>query len=136
MNFPTAVQFAHPDGGYEGDQQHAQRCGLVPGQVYVLRSVTVGQSDTYLELDGFPAAERFSSCLFEPYDPPDDDDTDSEPGAGGRDAALARGLLQIADAVGMPDTYWRADSRVTLAREVLGVPPDGRDSHQHLWEPS
>lgn len=47
--------------------------------------------------------------------------------------ALARGLLQIADAAGMPDTFWQTDSRVKLARDVLGVPEDGRYSHEHLW---
>lgn len=39
--------------------------------------------------------------------------------------ALARGLVQITDAAGKPDTSWRAGSRATLAREVLGVPEDG-----------
>lgn len=47
--------------------------------------------------------------------------------------ALARGLLQIADAGGMPDSFWRSDSRVRMAREVLGVPEDGRETHVHLW---
>ncbi len=49
--------------------------------------------------------------------------------------ALARGLLQIADAAGMPDSFWRSDSRVRLAREVLAVPEDGRETHAHLWDP-
>lgn len=47
--------------------------------------------------------------------------------------ALAVGLLQIADAAGMPDTYWQTDSRVRLARRALDVPEDGRESHAHLW---
>lgn len=51
-----------------------------------------------------------------------------------RSVALARGLLQLADLGGMPDTYWQTDSRVRLAREVLGVPADGRYSHAHFWE--
>ncbi len=46
---------------------------------------------------------------------------------------LARGLLQIADAAGMPDTFWQTDSRVKLAREVLNVPEDGRYTHASLW---
>jgi hypothetical protein len=50
-----------------------------------------------------------------------------------RATALARGLLQIADAAGMPDTFWQSDSRVRLAREVLGIPEDGRYTHAHLW---
>lgn len=53
--------------------------------------------------------------------------------AGVREAALARGLLQIADAAGMPDTFWQYDRRVRIAREVLGVPEDGRYTHAHLW---
>lgn len=48
--------------------------------------------------------------------------------------ALARGLLQIADLGGMPDTFWQTDSRVELARAVLGVPSDGRYTHAHLWD--
>jgi hypothetical protein len=51
-----------------------------------------------------------------------------------RAVALARGLLQIADAAGMPDTFWRTDSRVRLAREVLGIPEDGRYTHAQEWE--
>jgi hypothetical protein len=47
---------------------------------------------------------------------------------------LARGILQIADAGGMPDTFWLHDSRVRMARDVLGVPDDGRYTHAHLWE--
>jgi hypothetical protein len=47
--------------------------------------------------------------------------------------ALAKGLLQIADAASMPDTYWQVDSRGRLAREVLGVPENGRYTHAHLW---
>jgi hypothetical protein len=49
-------------------------------------------------------------------------------------AQLARGILQIADAAGMPDTFWQSDSRVRMARDVLGVPDDGRYTHAHLWE--
>lgn len=48
--------------------------------------------------------------------------------------ALARGVLQIADAAGMPDTYWQTNTAVAVARSVLGVPPDGRYTHSHLWE--
>lgn len=58
---------------------------------------------------------------------PDAERTDTE-------MALARAVLQIADAAGMPDTYWSADSRVKLAREVLGVPAGGRQTHSELWE--
>jgi hypothetical protein len=48
---------------------------------------------------------------------------------------LARALLSLADTAEMPDTYWQTDSRVALAREVLGVPVDGRYTHAHLWAP-
>lgn len=47
---------------------------------------------------------------------------------------LARGLLQIADAAGMPDTVWQSDSRVRVARMVLGVPENGRYTYAHLWD--
>jgi hypothetical protein len=46
---------------------------------------------------------------------------------------LAAALLSIVDVAGMPDSYWQTDSRVTLARQVLDVPVDGRYSHAHLW---
>jgi hypothetical protein len=46
---------------------------------------------------------------------------------------LARAVLQLADLSGMPDTFWVTDSRVLLARKVLGVPEDGRHSHAGLW---
>jgi hypothetical protein len=48
-------------------------------------------------------------------------------------ADLARALLSLADTAGMPDGFWATDSRVTLARQALGVPDDGRYSHSHLW---
>jgi hypothetical protein len=48
--------------------------------------------------------------------------------------ALAKAVLQLADAGGMPDTYWQTDSRVRMARNMLGVPEDGRYTHAHLWE--
>ena len=56
--------------------------------------------------------------------------TEAAPSAG----ALARAVLQLADAGDMPDTYWSADSRVALARQVLAVPPDGRHTHARLWD--
>lgn len=49
------------------------------------------------------------------------------------EVALAKAILSLADTAGMPDTYWQTDSRTTLAREVLGVPEDGRYSHAHIW---
>ena len=49
-------------------------------------------------------------------------------------AQLARGILQLADLAGMPDSFWLDDSRVRMARGVLGVPDDGRYTHAHLWE--
>ena len=50
-----------------------------------------------------------------------------------RARALARAVLDIADAGDMPDTYWQTDSRITMARAVLGIPADGRYTHAHLW---
>jgi hypothetical protein len=43
-------------------------------------------------------------------------------------------MLQIADTADMPDSFWQADSRIRLARGVLGVPDDGRYTHSALWE--
>lgn len=47
---------------------------------------------------------------------------------------LAAALLSIADVAGMPDSYWRTDSRVRLARTALDIPADGRYSHSHIWQ--
>ena len=58
----------------------------------------------------------------------------TSPAPDSTEQALARAVLQIADAAGMPDTYWATDSRLKLAREVLGVPADGRSTHSHLWD--
>jgi hypothetical protein len=52
----------------------------------------------------------------------------------GRARAMARALLDIADAAGMPDTYWQTDLRIAMARDVLGVPADGRYTHARLWD--
>jgi hypothetical protein len=49
---------------------------------------------------------------------------------------LAQAVLSLADSAGMPDSFWETDSRVALARQVLGVPQDGRYSHAHLWSNS
>jgi len=48
--------------------------------------------------------------------------------------ALAQAVMQLADLGGMPDSFWCTDNRVKMARDVLGVPEDGRISHAHLWE--
>jgi hypothetical protein len=50
-----------------------------------------------------------------------------------RELALARAVLQLADTASMPDTAWQRDSRVRLAREVLGVPANGRYDFAHKW---
>ena len=58
---------------------------------------------------------------------------DNAPG-GGTAYVLAAYVLQLADLGGMPDTFWQTDRRVTIAREILGIPPDGRYTHQVIWE--
>lgn len=50
------------------------------------------------------------------------------------ESSLAIAILQLADDAGMPDTYWQTDSRVTLAREVLSIPEDGRYTHSERWD--
>jgi len=47
---------------------------------------------------------------------------------------LAKAILQLADVAGMPDSIWASDSRVSMAREVLEVPVNGRYDFAHLWE--
>jgi hypothetical protein len=39
-------------------------------------------------------------------------------------ARLARGVIAMAHAGGMPDSYWHTDRHVTLASEVLGWTPE------------
>lgn len=46
---------------------------------------------------------------------------------------LAKAVLTLADVAGMPDSAWITDSRVVMAREVLGVPANGRYDYEHLW---
>jgi hypothetical protein len=48
--------------------------------------------------------------------------------------SLAQGILQLADDASMPDSYWRHDSRIEMARNILGVPEGGRESHAYLWQ--
>ena len=50
-----------------------------------------------------------------------------------REAELAKAVLSLADTAGIPDSYWRTDSRVMLARETLGVSPGERYSRASLW---
>ena len=54
--------------------------------------------------------------------------------AGETATVLAAYVLQLADLGGMPDTFWQTDWRVRLAREILAIPPDGRYTHQVIWE--
>lgn len=50
-----------------------------------------------------------------------------------RSKDLARAILSLADTAGMPDSYWQTDSRVALAREVLGVGDDERYTRAEEW---
>jgi len=49
---------------------------------------------------------------------------------------VARNLLLLADAGGMPDDRWQTDGAVASARAVLDVPPTGRYTYAHLWHPA
>lgn len=62
--FPVHARFSYPDGGREAERAKALR-HLEPGRVYTVRSMQVGQSDTWLELLEVPGG-HFSSCLFTP----------------------------------------------------------------------
>ncbi len=37
---------------------------------------------------------------------------------------LARGLLSLAQVGGMPESYWRTDSRIAIACEALAITPE------------
>ncbi len=69
MTFPIAARFAHPGNGYDGDQQLAAE-HLKPGKVYLLSSLQVGRSVSYLSLHDFPGI-GFNSVMFEAADWPD-----------------------------------------------------------------
>jgi hypothetical protein len=90
MAFPIAARFAHPDGGYEGDQRLAAE-HLTPGKVYVVSRLEVGRSSSSLFLD-IPDGPTFgfNTVMFEPADADDvdgairwDDDDEAEDGAAG-----------------------------------------------------
>jgi hypothetical protein len=49
--------------------------------------------------------------------------------------SMAVALLQLADAWGIPDLFWANDPRIRQARNELRVPPNGRHTHAHLWNP-
>jgi hypothetical protein len=48
---------------------------------------------------------------------------------------LARAVCSIAASAGMPDSYWETDSRIELARQVLGAEEVERWERGELeWE--
>jgi hypothetical protein len=73
LHFPLHVRFAHPDAGYPAEQRRAARF-LKPGEVYGIRTLEIGQSDSHVTLYGFSLQERFSTVFFEPWWPPDDEE--------------------------------------------------------------
>lgn len=48
--------------------------------------------------------------------------------------ALAKAVLTIASAAGMPDTYWRTDRRVRLACRALGLTPAAARRRAERWQ--
>ena len=77
--FPTAVRFSNPESIWPHENQRATAARLVPGEIYVLSKVQVGQSDTRIWLAGWPSPpEGFSSVLFEPVLDEDEADEDAE----------------------------------------------------------
>lgn len=48
--------------------------------------------------------------------------------------ALARSVLTIASAAGMPDTYWQTDRRIRLACRALGLTPTRARSSAERWQ--
>lgn len=81
MSFPIHARFAHPDAGYQGDQDLAAK-HLTVGQVYVLSQLVVGRSASSIQLADFPGV-AFNSVMFDPAEPED----------------VILGLLDLADEV-------------------------------------
>jgi hypothetical protein len=73
--FPVHARFAHPDWGYNGDQERAAEY-LIPGRVYAIESMHVGRSASYLTLTALPGVQ-FNTVMFEPDGP---GFADEEPG--------------------------------------------------------
>lgn len=72
-SLPTHVTFAHPDAGYEAAREKAC-AALVPGQVYILKTLRVERSYSTVELataEGVPVAGHFGSEFFETHKPGD-----------------------------------------------------------------
>ena len=88
MGFPIAARFAHPDGGYEGDQRLAAE-HLTPGKVYIVIKLEVGRASSSLFLD-IPEGPTFgfNTVMFEAADADDvdgaikwdDDDDEADEG--------------------------------------------------------
>lgn len=74
MAFPIAARFAHPDNGYQGDQELAAK-HLKPGKVYTLTGMEVGRSSSRLFLD-IPDAPQFgfNTVMFDPASVFDEDE--------------------------------------------------------------
>lgn len=80
MSFPADVIFCHPDASWPYEQARAREFGLIVGQVYTLRKVEVGQSDTRLWLADHPSPPMgFSSVLFEPVMDEDEEPYEEPP---------------------------------------------------------
>lgn len=74
--FPVAVRFAHPDAGYPAAVENARKEGLAEGQVYTIRTMTVGQSSSYFTLLEIPG--HFGTEMFEPVWPHESDSDEPE----------------------------------------------------------
>jgi hypothetical protein len=126
MGFPIEARFAHPDGGYEGDQRQAAE-HLTPGEVYTVVRLEVGRSSSrlFLDIPGGPF-DGFNTVMFEAPDLPGlDFDDDDEPEADGGDGVSTAG--ELADYLAAQPR----DRKVILRKDAEG---NGHSPLAKAWE--
>jgi hypothetical protein len=125
MGFPIAARFAHPDGGYEGDQRQAAE-HLTAGEVYTVLRLEVGRSSSRLFLD-IPHGPTFgfNTVLFEAAELPGFEDDDDEPAAGNDNGVGTAG--ELADYLATQPR----DRKVILRKDAEG---NGHSPLAKAWE--
>jgi hypothetical protein len=64
MSIPLHVIFAHPEGGWDHDQRTAAK-HLTPGEMYTIRTMQVGRSDSTVTLYETPSDVTFNTTMFD-----------------------------------------------------------------------
>jgi hypothetical protein len=64
MAFPLHARYAHPENGWQADQETAAR-HLTPGEVYTIRRLDVGSFTSWLTFCETPADVAFNSVQFD-----------------------------------------------------------------------